>query len=141
VTERRRAERDLYPYVLSLLSSEWGLGSDALLAEEVSLHGRLVDLAIMTPSGRTVAFEFKIQATKRAFEQAALNRMSFWESYAVLGVRPTQKNLQLAVALGIGVLCVGADSARLVISGATTYPGDAITKRVTDRIKSKSKVE
>jgi hypothetical protein len=135
--EPHSPERDLYPPLLSFLCSEWGLDENTLLAEEVSLHGRFVDLALLVPAAGSVAFEFKVAATKRALEQAAFNRLSFHESYVVLGVVPSKKNLGLAQQLGIGVIYVGREGARSLIVGKRSEPGEAINQRVTRRIQSR----
>lgn len=79
---------------------------DSLLVQEFPWLGRFVDLAVLTRSGVTLAFELKLSKTKNVLNQAALNGVTFDRSYVVVATRPTEMNLARASDLGIGVLLV-----------------------------------
>ncbi len=73
---------------------------------ELPWLGRRIDLVLSTGRGDVTAFELKLSSTGRALEQALYNGHSATRSFIVLGSDPTRANLEVAGALGIGVIVV-----------------------------------
>jgi hypothetical protein len=103
-------ESDLMEPLIRWLRTRRYVREDSVVAEEFPWQGRLVDLAVMTRSGTTSAFELKLFHTRRALQQSALNSMAFDRSYVVLRTQPLGSNLLHASHLGIGVIVVALES-------------------------------
>lgn len=102
----RTPESDMLAPVLAWLGHTRVLREQGTVLKEFGWNGRHVDLAVLTKSRRTFAYELKVGHTRRAFEQAALNAVAFDRSYVVLTHQPIAKNLSLARDLGLGLLMV-----------------------------------
>jgi len=99
-------EADLLLPLLGWLSARRQIRENSILVEEFPWHGRRVDLAVLTASGRTAAFELKLAHNRRALEQSYLNGVSFDRSYLVTATRPAPSNLQQAANFGLGIIYV-----------------------------------
>jgi hypothetical protein len=108
-----QVELALYAPVFRLLERSGQLPQGTLLACEVRIHGKTVDAIALSPSGILSGFEFKYASAPRAVRQAALNRHYVDRSYVVLGRSPAMSSIELATAVGVGVLVYDADAERL----------------------------
>src|SRR5437868_6969727 len=69
------------------------INAKSRIAVELPWLGRRVDLATLTTTGRTAAYELKLGSLGRALEQAAYNRLSFDRSFVVTAGKPRPANL------------------------------------------------
>src|SRR5947209_12032262 len=92
-TSARPVEGDLLPPLLHWLRARRQIRDGSILVEEFPWHGRRIDLALLTASGRTASFELKLAHNRRALEQSYLNGVSFDRSYLVTATRPADANL------------------------------------------------
>ena len=102
-------EIDLLDPLLAWLRGRGFVRDDSLVVSEFGWHGRRVDLAVLTRSGRATAFELKLRHNRRVLEQGALNAVTFDRSFVVTATRPSAVNLDHARALGVGVLLVSLE--------------------------------
>jgi hypothetical protein len=82
---------------------------DTQVAFELPWFGRRIDLATLTRSRRTSAYELKLTGLNRALEQASYNRLAFDRSYVVTPSIPRSRNVELAKEHGIGLIVVRDD--------------------------------
>ena len=106
----------LLPPLLRWLWKTRRLQPGAKMAFEVSWLGRRVDLATVSRTHRTAAFELKMSHITRALEQAIYNRVVFDRSYVVTASPPRAASVALAADNGIGLILVAGESARQVLS-------------------------
>src|SRR4051812_3179939 len=99
-------ERRMLRPLLLWLSKTRRIAPDTHLALELSWFGRRIDLATLTCTRRTVAYELKLGSLGRALEQASYNRLAFDRSYVVTESLPRPENLALAADFGIGLIVV-----------------------------------
>jgi hypothetical protein len=97
-------ESDLLVPLLQWLRTRRQVRNGSVLVQEFPWYGRWVDLALLTASGNTAAFELKLAHNRRAIEQSYLNGVSFDRSYFVTATRPSQRNFVQAASLGVGVV-------------------------------------
>lgn len=102
-------ERDQYLPTLQAFLARRRLRPDSLVAEEVPLHGRSIDLVALTRTGSLSSVEFKLGKSARAIEQAIYNLPFVDYSYAVLGVQPSGSYVRAAEQYGVGVVVVRRD--------------------------------
>ena len=99
--------------------------------------GRRVDLAVLTRSGRTTAYELKIRDNRRALQQAAYNKLAFDRSYVVTESEPMQINKTLAQEVGVGFILIRRDGLTRVIQRSSTYaPRRTLRQRLVAAIRS-----
>ena len=97
-------EEDMLVPLESWLRRTRRIRNDTLLIREFPWMGRRVDLATLTTSGSSTAYELKLYKNLDAMDQAVKNSMAFDRSYIVTATRPLCKNLEMAAQLGIGVM-------------------------------------
>ena len=114
------SERELLAPLFNWLDSTGRLRADSIAVEEFRWFGRRIDLATLTVSRSTTAFELKLDSTRSAIRQAAYNRLSFDRSYIVTAAQPGRRNLELAAQVGIGVIVVNGAGARVVLRSPVT---------------------
>jgi hypothetical protein len=99
-------EARLLAPLLAWLKRRRQIRTRTVVVTEVPWHGRRVDVATLTTTGRTTAYELKLRNTRRAIEQAAMNKLCFDRSYIVTTVTPNDENRLLAENLGVGIITV-----------------------------------
>jgi hypothetical protein len=104
--EELPGERRMVASVLRWLLNIGWLGSASLAAFEVPWRGRRIDLVTANGKGQLTAFEFKLDGTRRVFEQAMYNSISTHRSFVVSGARPSHEYRELAEAHGLGLIVV-----------------------------------
>ena len=102
----------LEPLLQWLQRNRW-IRQDSIVAPEFSWSGRRVDLATLTRSGVSSAYELKLSDTRRVLYQAALNAVSFDRSFIVTASQPSFDNLEQARLLGLGVLVMNRQAGRI----------------------------
>jgi hypothetical protein len=132
ITRPTYPESDLMEPLLEWLRVRRSIREDTVLIEEFPWQGRLVDLAVMTKSGSTSAFELKLFHTQRAILQGALNSMAFDRSFVVLRTEPLDSNLLHASKLGLGVIVVylESDTVRQLLAPMRHRPHSAARAKV-----------
>lgn len=118
--------------LLALLRGRRWLRPSTIVVTEFAWNGRRVDLATLTASGRSAAFEMKLGSFGRALEQAMYNRLSFDRSWVVVPTVPRQASLAEASENGVGVIVAGPEST--VLLHAMTQP---ISTVVHQRLRAK----
>lgn len=104
--EELPGERKMVASVLRwLLNVRW-LGSASRAAFEVPWRGRRIDLVTTNGKGQVSAFEFKMDGTRRALEQAMYNSISAHRSFIVSAARPSSDYRALAQTHGLGIIVV-----------------------------------
>lgn len=104
--EELPGERKMVASVLRWLLNVGWLGSASQAAFEVPWRGRRIDLVTTNGKGQVTAFEFKMDGTRRVFEQAMYNSISTHRSFVVSGARPSSAYRELAEAHGLGLIVV-----------------------------------
>jgi hypothetical protein len=104
-----KAEYELLVPLIEWLTARRQIRAESILVAELPWNGRRVDLAVLNSSGVCSAFELKLSHNQRAIEQSYLNGVSFDRSYLVTGTRPNLRNMESAVALGLGVVHISLD--------------------------------
>jgi hypothetical protein len=110
----RYPERRMLAPLLTWLFQRRRLNEESTVALELSWLGRRVDLATVTKSGASTAYEMKVGRFGRVLEQAIYNRAAFDRSFMVVDAAPKPQNLQVAADAGVGVIVVQAMSVQLV---------------------------
>lgn len=128
-------EAALLPPLVRWLVATGRLGQKTRVAREVPLHGRHVDLALLTDRGLASAFELKIGRLQRATEQAAYNLGSFHRSWIVTASRPREEGLVWVRALGLGVIVVRDDRVAAVVAASFQRPHPAAVTRLRAAIR------
>jgi hypothetical protein len=103
-------EADLLHPLIVWLKRRRQIRDGAVLVEEFPWHGRHIDVALLTASGRTAAFELKLAHNRRVLEQSYLNGASFDRAYVVTATTPSDPNLGQAASLGLGIVHVSPHS-------------------------------
>lgn len=127
-----KSELDLYDPLISWITNRRWLRPDTMAVRELAWMGRRIDLALLTRSGRTIAFEFKNSDLGRAIEQAAYNKAAFDRSFAVTPHFPSGNNVDAATDLEVGIIVVRAQSVHLVRSSVPA----TIDKTLRQRLRS-----
>ena len=123
--------------LLEWLKARRWLREDTIVSRELPWMGRRVDLAILTRSGRTTAYELKIRDNRRAIQQAAYNKLAFDRSYVVTESEPMQINKTLAQEVGVGFILLRRDGSTRVILRSSTYaPRRTLRQRLVAAIRS-----
>ena len=102
---------------ISWLEERRRIRDDTTVTLELPWFGRRIDLATLTSSGRTTAYELKLRDNRRALHQAKRNRLAFDRSYIVTATEPSVKSVWLAEHAGIGIIFVSGQD-HIVICGA-----------------------
>lgn len=102
--DRFGTEAQMLPKLITYLGRSKRIRPDSVLVPELSWFGRRVDLAVLTKSGSTSAYELKLSKNFAAVEQAALNALSFDRSFAVIATSPSRGVLQFAEEVGVGII-------------------------------------
>lgn len=103
-TPKNQEEKTLLMPLLDMMRSRGWINEQSIVLSEVPLNGRRADLATLTKSGVTSAYELKIGSFQRVLEQAMYNRISFDRSWIVLDRRPVVRCIELARENGIGII-------------------------------------
>lgn len=111
----------------------------SLIAEELSWQGRRVDLATLTLSGSSTAYELKIANNLRAIEQAAKNAHAFGRSYIVTATIPSPSTRRIAEQVGIGILAFSEDRIRTIVSAPLNTPPRSVSHRLRRAITNKGR--
>jgi hypothetical protein len=104
--EELPGERKMVASLLRWLLRIGWLGSATLAAFEVPWRGRRIDLVTANGRGQLTAYEFKMDGTRRVFEQAMYNSISAHRSFVVSAARPSAEYRALAEAHGLGLIVV-----------------------------------
>jgi hypothetical protein len=99
-----REEAELLGPLVEYLVRSSRIRPSTTVKMEFPWNGRRVDLATLSGTLLTSAYELKLSAIGRAIEQASYNRLAFDRSWVVTAGRPGATSLSEADALGIGVL-------------------------------------
>jgi hypothetical protein len=108
---------------------------DTHIALELAWFGRRIDVAMLTRSHRTVAYELKLGGLGRALEQAAYNRLSFDRSYVVTQSFPRPENVALAAKYGIGLIVIRSGEVRLVLDSPIRRPAPEVRTRLLTKLR------
>lgn len=131
----RPVEADLLqPLVAGITARRW-VGSRSIIVEELPWSGRRVDLAALTSTKKTIAFELKLNATGRAIEQSSYNRLAFDLSYVVTAVQPTEASIKAAENVGVGVIVVTTAGISVVLEARASEVGFRVKEKVVRRIR------
>lgn len=136
-------ESELLTPLLRWLQRRRQLPSSACVVGELPWSGRWVDLAVLTPSGSTLAFELKLRHNARAIEQAALNSRAFDRSYVVTAAHPGQSNIAEAQSFGIGLVVIspGLERVRLIQAPTSASPSRVVRQRLRSTIREAAERE
>jgi hypothetical protein len=127
--------RLLRPLVQWLVESR-RVKADTHIAFELAWFGRRIDVATLTRSRRTVAYELKLGGLGRALEQACYNRLAFDRSYVVTESFPRHTNVELAAEYGIGLIVIRAREVRLVLDSPIQRPAPELRTRLLTQLRS-----
>lgn len=128
------SERELYAPLCTYLGRRNWVGVGTVVAEELPLSGRRVDLAMVTRSGRLTSIEFKLRDTGRALWQATLNTHFFDRSLVVMGTGVSHALLARAAAAGVEVITVSDVTIRRSVALRSHKPDPKVKRRASQRI-------
>jgi hypothetical protein len=123
-------ETELRSLFLDWLQAVGRIRANSVVATELPWFGRRVDVAVLSPSGRVVAFELKLRDLSRAIRQAAYNRLSFDRSYVVTPRRPSEAILSNAASLGVGLIVVSGDGVRILLESPQELADPVLRNRL-----------
>lgn len=129
----REAEM-LEPLESWLRRTRW-IRKDTVLVEEFSWMGRRVDLATLTSSGRSTAYELKLYKNLDAIVQAVRNSFSFDRSYIVTATRPSCPTIETAIQLRIGILVLCDSRIEVVVRAPRLEHSSAVSDRLRNAFK------
>jgi hypothetical protein len=132
------SERQLYSPLCCYLARRRWVGDGTVVAEEVPLAGRRVDLAALTRSGRLLSVEFKVRDSTRALWQATLNTHFFDRSLVVMGSGVSGVLLARATQCGVEVITLTDSGFRRSASGGQRRTDPKIRQRVIGKIRDRS---
>lgn len=112
------------------------INAKSRVAVELPWLGRRVDLATVTSTGRTAAYELKLGGLSRALEQAAYNRLSFDRSYVVTAGWPRASNLEVAAEEGIGVIVVSENEVVMLLESPARRAIPTLRRGVVEKLVS-----
>lgn len=132
-----KEETVLLQPLLAFLHSTNRVNGQCTVKRELPWNGRRIDLATITKSLTTAAYELKLSSITRAIEQASYSRLSFDRSWVVTQGKVGQSALDEAARLGIGIMSLQAGKIRIVIS-AKRQPRTSrtIRRRLIDQLRS-----
>jgi hypothetical protein len=131
-------EAALLPVLLKWLSTTRRIRFDSRVVCELPWYGRRVDLATLTRSGVVTAYELKLRNTLRAIEQASFNEAAFDRSWVVTATRPTDRNVEVAIALGVGILLARGDRVTVVTYASAGGRDGHLRRRLITKIRTRS---
>lgn len=132
---KRPAETDLLqPLVAGIAARKW-VGPRSIFVEELAWSGRRVDLVAMTSTRRTMAFELKLNSTRRAIQQSSYNCLAFDRSYVVTAVRPIEASIKAAEAVGVGVIVVTKKGISVVLQARASEVSTRLKQKVVRTIR------
>jgi hypothetical protein len=134
---RENGEGKLERPLLAWLERHGRLRDDTIVSREFPWLGRRVDLATLTRSGRTTAYELKVRDNRRALQQAAFNKLAFDRSYVVTESEPTETNKALAREVGVGFILLRNGSTRVIQQSSTEAPRPTLRRRLVHAIRSR----
>jgi hypothetical protein len=130
-----KGEWRLLPHLLELLTRVGHLRGEALIARELSWHGRRVDVATLSWRRCLVsAFELKLHSFGRVLEQAVYNQVSFDRSWVVVESTPIDANRIRAASLGIGIIVVSDQAAKVLVRARYEPAADELRRLIGSRI-------
>lgn len=137
VWEALPGERKMVAALLHWLVNMGWLGSASHVAFEVPWRGRRIDLVTANGKGHVSTFEFKLNGTRRAFEQAMYNSISANRSFIVSRVTPRPAYRALAQAHGLGVIVING-KIELVQRPVAQEPKSTLLHSLRDRALARS---
>lgn len=105
------------------------------IAYELVWFGRRIDVATLSSTRRSTAYELKIGKLGRALEQASYNRLAFDRSFIVTNAMPREENLALAAEHEIGVIVVEGNAARQVLESPARPADPLLRGRLLSRFR------
>ncbi len=132
---RYREEAELAAPLLRYLQQRRRVTGSSLIAEQVSLHGKWIDLVTLTSTRILTAYELKLNHVSRVLEQAAANTFSVDRSYLVTASRPRENALEHAELLGVGILWVSDDKISELVRAPRHRPIPQVRARLVAEIR------
>ena len=132
-------ENKLEKPLLDWLERRRWLRGDAIVSRELPWLGRRIDLAILSRSGRTTAYELKLRNNKRAIQQAAYNKLAFDRSYVVTLSEPTNTNKERALQVGVGFILLQNGRTRVIQHSSQELPRPTVRARLIRAILARAR--
>lgn len=134
------SEEDLIEPFLAWLIKSRRVRMNTIVLREMPWYGRRIDVATLTATGRSTAYELKLRNTQRAIEQAANNKLAFHRSYAVVHCRPSEPNVALALRNGVGVIVVRDGHHKVLLQSPSDSPDSRLRSRLRTSIRVRAGV-
>ena len=129
------AESEMLEPLRSYLERSGRVNRNTIFATEFYWFGRRIDLATMSKTRRTNAYELKLSDNFKAVVQAAYNKIAFDKSYVVTARKPTKEVLQFAKEVGVGVLFLTRNSAELQLKPSSVGVEKYLRKKLLRELK------
>ena len=136
MAESNGEERLVNP-LLEWLAQRRRVRCDTIILRELPWFGRRIDLATLTCSGITTAYELKLNNNRRAIQQAGYNKLVFDRSYVVTLSEPTMENLKHARDLEVGFIVIGHDSVKVLQESSTSPVRVTLRRQLLRTIKGR----
>lgn len=111
---------------------------DSVLVEEFPLMGRRVDLATLTSTGRSTAYELKLYKNLEAIVQATRNSFLFDRSFVVTATRPSYTTIETAKQLRIGILLLRNNQIEIVERAPRLKHSRVVSNRLNSAFRQRS---
>lgn len=131
-----KGEARLLAPLLAWLRRTRRVNGQTKIAYELVWFGRRVDVATLSASRRSTAYELKIGSLGRAMEQASYNRLAFDRSFVVTNSLPRSENLEMAAQHDIGVIVVQEDGVRQVLESPLRPTDPVLRARLLSRFRN-----
>ncbi|MEY2424371.1 MAG: hypothetical protein QOI95_4438 [Acidimicrobiaceae bacterium] len=131
-----RFEHELSPHLVNWLVSTKRVRVDSLVVRELPWFGRRIDLAVLTKSLRTAAYELKLSNHARAIEQAGFNRLAFDRSYVASPFMPSKRVLELAEQHALGFVLLNSTSSKVLLESPLRPIDQTLRKRLLTSLRS-----
>lgn len=133
---RFKLESQMLDPLIRFLVRARRVNSETIHSAEFPWFGRRIDLATMTKTRRTTAYELKLSDNFRAVQQAARNNLAFDRSYVVTATMPSDGVLEFALEVGVGIIYLAPHSVRVCLNPSRIGPEDeSLRKRLLARLK------
>lgn len=137
VMPSNREEAELLEPLLAFLRQTNRINAHSIVKMEMPWNGRRIDVATISRSLTTTAYELKLSSIQRAIEQASYSRLSFDRSWVVTAGRSGERALAEAERVGVGVMSL-IDGNLRVLLGAKRQPRTSaiIRARLVHQLRS-----
>lgn len=138
VTPVNKEEQVLLGPLIDFLNKTNRINEYTIVKLELPWNGRRIDLATLSRSLTTTAYELKLSSIQRAVEQASYSRLSFDRSWVVTSGRVKSSAIGEAQGLGIGIMSLVNDRIQILATAQRQQrTSPVIRSRLIQKLRTK----